>query len=51
MPKIKRELKTVVVTAKVTPTLGGKAVAKCEAKNISMSEYINQLMTKDLSKK
>jgi hypothetical protein len=48
MPKPRRELKNIAVTAKVTSTTSKKIIAKCEDEGISVSEYIGRLINKDL---
>lgn len=48
MPKPRRELRTVTVAAKVTDTTSGKILTKCEKLEISISEYLNRLVKRDL---
>lgn len=48
MPKPRRELKNIAIAAKITSSLNKKLIAKCEAGDISTSEYINRLIKKDL---
>lgn len=48
MVNIKRELRTVFVTAKVKPTTKEKMHRRCEELGITMSEYLNGLVLKDL---
>lgn len=48
MPKPRRELRTVTVAAVVTSTTNVKIMTKCEKLEISISEYLNRLVKKDL---
>ena len=48
MQKPRRELKNIAIAAKVTSTIRVEITKKCEQKGISMSEYLNRLIKKDL---
>jgi len=48
MPKPRRELRNIAIAAKVTSTISLEITKKCEADGISMSEYLNRLIKKDL---
>ncbi len=48
MPKPINDLRTVVMTTRVTEKQSAKAVTKCEKLEISISEYLNRLVKKDL---
>lgn len=48
MAKINRELRTVLVSAKVKATTKDKMTKRCEDLGITVSEYLNRLVKKDL---
>jgi len=48
MAKINRELRTVLVTSKVRPSTKEKIIKRCEELGVTVSEYLNMLVTKDL---
>jgi hypothetical protein len=47
MTKARRELRKVVIAAKITSTDNAWVIKKCEKQQISASEYINKLIKKD----
>ena len=51
MSKPRRELKNIAIAAKVTSTLSKQLIEKCEQEGISVSEYLNRLIKKDLKVK
>lgn len=48
MTKPKRELRTIPISGKITDSLNVKMIKKCEKENISVSEYLNKLIQKDV---
>jgi len=50
MSKPRRELRNVAISAKVTATVNKKVIKKCEREGISLSEYLNRLVAKDIKK-
>lgn len=48
MGKIKRELRTVYVGTKIKPSTKEKMVKRCEELEITMSDYVNRLILKDV---
>jgi len=48
MSKIKRELRTAHVGINLKPSIKAKMVKRCEELEITMSDYIDRLIKKDL---